>query len=99
MNEKDALRIAREKIDSGTDPIQIIEICRKALSIVGDRSGKGEYFLSDMMVAAEIFREITEIIGPTLTSQPVANRRAVKVVIGTVQGDIHNLGKISSRPF
>jgi len=93
LNEKDALRIVREKVESGENPLAIIELCRKALTVVGDRYAKREYFLSELVMAAEIFREIMEIIEPIMHGQAESEKKVGRVVIGTVKGDVHNIGK------
>lgn len=91
LEEEEALKIVKEKLEAREDPIKILESCRSGMTIVGDRFEKGEYFLSDMLMAAEIFRKAMELVRPAL--EKVAMKPLGKVVIGTVQGDIHNLGK------
>jgi len=91
LMEEEALRIVKEKLEAREDPIKILESCRGGMTIVGDRVEKREYFLSDMFMAAEIFSEAMELVRPEL--KKVAVKPLGKVVIGTVQGDIHDLGK------
>lgn len=92
MEEEEALRIAREMLDGGTDPMRIFELCREAMQIIGDGFEKEQYFLPDLIMSGEIVKQINEIVKPGLARQPEAERRG-KVVIGTVAGDIHDLGK------
>lgn len=93
LKEKEALTLVREKVRSGEDPIAIMELCRKALTSVGDRYAKKEYFLSEMIVAAEIFREIMEILESHIPARTGTAKAIGKIVIGTVKGDIHDIGK------
>jgi 5-methyltetrahydrofolate--homocysteine methyltransferase len=93
LQEKDALRIAKDKILSGEDPIAVAELCRKAISVVGDRFAKKEYFLSDLIMAGEIFKEIMEILEPQMQARARSQKKIGKVVIGTVKGDVHDIGK------
>ena len=92
MREEDAIKITQEMIDKGTEPTEILEACRKAMDAVGQRFEKGTYFLPELMMAGEMMAQITEIIKPTLADLPESIRHG-KVVIGTVEGDIHDIGK------
>jgi len=93
MKEKEALRITREMLETGEDPLEILELSRKAMAIVGQRFEKGEYFLPELIMASEILRQITDIVKPSLKRAVKVNKRLGKIVIGTVQGDIHDIGK------
>jgi len=71
--------------------LEIIERIKEGLSKVGDLFERGEYFLSDLIFAADIFRQINELLEPHLTKKVKEIRG--KVVIGTVEGDFHDIGK------
>jgi len=92
LEENEALRLTREKLDSGVEPQLILEESRKGMEIVGQRFGDGTYFLPELIFSAEILKEITEIVKPKLT-QEVQTERLGKCIIGTVAGDIHDIGK------
>lgn len=92
MEEEDALRIAREMLDGGTDPMRILEVCREAMQIIGSGFEKEEYFLPDLIMSGEILGQINEMVKPKITESPEVERLGT-VVIGTVAGDIHDLGK------
>ena len=92
LEEKEALAIAQERLNAGDDPLNILSDTRRALEIVGQRFEKSEYFIPDLIYSGEILREISEMVRPMLTGA-VEARRLGKVVIGTVYGDIHNIGK------
>jgi len=93
LNEQDALRIVRERLDSGDDLKKIIELCREAMVVIGERFEKNEYFLSDLIVASTIFSEIMEIALPRMLERRETEYSIGKMVIGTVEGDVHNIGK------
>jgi methylmalonyl-CoA mutase cobalamin-binding domain/chain len=61
------------------------------MSIVGERFESGDFFLSEMIMAAEIFNQIMEKIGPRLKRSITESRGTI--VIGTVEGDVHDIGK------
>ena len=90
-DEEEILRLTREKLDTGEDPLGILEDGRKAMEIVGKRFADGEYFLPELVFSGEILRQITELVKPKL-SQAAETRRLGRVVIGTVAGDIHDIG-------
>jgi methanogenic corrinoid protein MtbC1 len=92
MREGDALSIAETLVERGEDPLGILEDCRKAMEIVGERYEKGDYFLPELMLAGEMLMQITEMVKPKLAEGP-EGKKAGKVVIGTVEGDIHDIGK------
>lgn len=93
LEEQPALKCVREEFESGRDPVSILEECRQALEIVGQRFDAGEYFLSELILGAQIFKEAMEIISPALATNRHEGASLGKVIIGTVKGDIHDLGK------
>jgi methanogenic corrinoid protein MtbC1 len=92
MKEEEALKLVREMVEGGSDPMEILEAGRKAMDIVGQRYEKGTYFLPELMLAGEMLTQITDIVKPELAKMPEVKRLG-KVVIGTVDGDIHDIGK------
>jgi methanogenic corrinoid protein MtbC1 len=91
LDEEGALQSVRQKLAAGTDPLAVLDACREGMIAVGKRYEGGEYFVSDLMLAGEIFKQATDLLSPTLKSTTVATKG--KVVVGTVQGDIHDIGK------
>ena len=91
LDEPTALQLAEEMMKAGTDPVQILERCRQGMSTVGEKFEAGEFFLSEMIMAAEIFTQVMELIRPQLM-RSVTEKRG-KIVIGTVEGDVHDIGK------
>jgi 5-methyltetrahydrofolate--homocysteine methyltransferase len=92
MREEDALAEANRLLDSGGDPLQVLEACREGMARVGQRFEAGEYFVPELILAGEMLRSISEVVKPRLT-QAASTARRGKVVLGTVQGDIHDIGK------
>ena len=91
LDEPKALRLAEEMIKSGTDPVKVLERCREGMSIVGEKFESGDFFLSEMIMAAEIFNQIMGQIKPQLKKNISTSKG--KIVIGTVEGDVHDIGK------
>jgi methanogenic corrinoid protein MtbC1 len=92
LEENEALRMTREKLEKDEDPHLILEESRNGMEIVGKRFSEQEYFLPELIFSAEIFKGITEIVKPKLKKE-AQTERIGKVIIGTVAGDIHDIGK------
>lgn len=81
----------RKALASGVKPLEIVDVLSSALNEVGKKYDSGEYFLSELMMAGILASEVANIIKPHLTS---SERKAPgKIVIGTVKGDLHDIGK------
>ena len=95
MNEDDALALARRMLlDEGKDPLRVLELCRNAMDIVGKRFEEGEYFLPELVLAGEMLETIGAIAKPLIKNAPGEEARKLgKVLIGTVHGDLHDIGK------
>ena len=92
MREEEALKLVREIVEGGSKPMAILDAAREAMAIVGQRYDEGTYFLPELILAGEMLSQITDIVKPALAKLPEIKRHG-KVVIGTVEGDIHDIGK------
>jgi methanogenic corrinoid protein MtbC1 len=92
LKEDEALAIVQERLKAGADPMGILDDARKAMEIVGNRFSKSEYFIPDLVYSGEILKKINELVKPKLAKEGAA-KTGGKVVIGTVAGDIHDIGK------
>jgi 5-methyltetrahydrofolate--homocysteine methyltransferase len=92
MKEKEAVAIAKELIQAGEDPLKVLGSCKEAMDTVGKRFEKCEYFLPELVMAGEMMRQISDIVKPLL-KEGLETKRLGKVIIGTVEGDIHDIGK------
>lgn len=95
MNEDDALGLARRMLlEEGRDPLRVLELCRRAMDEVGKRFEEGEYFLPELVLAGEMLETIGAIARPLIQLAPgEAPAKLGKVLIGTVHGDLHDIGK------
>jgi len=94
MREEEALALARSMLDGGTDPLRVLALCREAMEIVGKRFEKGEYFLPELILGGEMLEAIGAIAKPLIKQAPSgAPQTHGRVLIGTVQGDLHDIGK------
>ncbi len=92
LKEKEALGIVQDRLSAGDDPLSILDDARRALEIVGKRFADSEYFIPDLVYSGEILKGITDMVKPKL-AKAAEVKRLGKVVMGTVAGDIHDIGK------
>lgn len=92
MREQDVLKITDQMLDSGTDPLETLEACRKAMEVIGQRFEDGDCFLPELILAGEMLRQVSDKVKPRL-QQEVKTKKIGKVIMGTVEGDIHDIGK------
>jgi len=93
MKEDEAIKLAQQMLDSGVDPREILDAAKEAMKIVGDRFEHKEYFLPELIVGGDILKEIGDMVKPRLEEQTESAKPIGKVVMGTVEGDIHDIGK------
>ncbi|MCP4752087.1 MAG: methionine synthase [Proteobacteria bacterium] len=92
MREEEVERITKEVLDKGGDPNQIIEAGKSALAIIGKRYEEGEAFIPELIMSGEMMGGITAQVKPLLKDQN-SGKSLGKAVVGTVAGDIHDIGK------
>jgi methanogenic corrinoid protein MtbC1 len=92
LDEKLALNLIRERLAENEDPLILIEDCQKGLQRVGERYTQHKYYLSGLIMGGEIFYEVMELVRPAMESR-ISGTSSGKILLGTVENDIHDLGK------
>lgn len=93
-DDETAVEITRAQIEGGTDPLAIVQECLvPILDEIGDQFSKLEIFLPDLIMAADVAKAVKDELRAHLLSSASSSESAGKVVIGTVQGDVHDIGK------
>jgi len=92
MREAEAVQLAKEMLDQGRDPLEILGLCQEAMGVIGGRFEAGEYFLPELLMAGEMMQQISAVVKPKI-QKTAEDKRLGKVVMGTVDGDIHDIGK------
>jgi len=92
MREEDALRLSREMLDAGANPLDVLEACRQSMQMIGKRFEEGDCFIPELIMAGEMLSQISDIVKPRL-QETAETKKIGKVVIGTVEGDIHDIAK------
>lgn len=95
MNEDDAFALAKKMLlGEGANPMRVLDLCRQAMDIVGKRFEQGEYFLPELVLAGEMLENIGAVAKPLIKQGPGGEpKKLAKVLIGTVHGDLHDIGK------
>ena len=83
----------KERISQGEDPMKIFNECKQGMETVGERYKNKEYFLAELMLSGDLFRESMELIEPYLGEKKTEGDIKGKIILVTMQGDIHDLGK------
>jgi methylmalonyl-CoA mutase cobalamin-binding domain/chain len=91
LDEEQVATLVSEELAAGVPPLHILEEMRRGMNEIGERFATGKYFLSELIVAAEIFRKAMMEIEPRLVGETSGELR--EVVFATVKGDIHDIGK------
>jgi len=92
MREEEAVRMVKDLLDRGTSPLEVLADCREAMTAVGQKFEKGEYFVSELILAGEILKTISAEVKPHM-KQTAEVTKGPAVLLGTVKGDIHDIGK------
>ena len=95
MREDEAHELAnRMLLEEGADPLRVLELCRMAMDVVGKRFEEGEYFLPELVLAGEMLETIGAVAKPLIKEgEGGAAAKLGRVLIGTVHGDLHDIGK------
>lgn len=90
--EEEAVRqLIKNELAAGTDPLALLEVLREGMISISKRFENGQYFLPELIMAGELFKEVSAVLRPAPGDKPAATRGAI--VFGTVKGDIHSIGK------
>jgi methanogenic corrinoid protein MtbC1 len=94
MREQEALALAQKMLNDGVHPFKVLEQCREAVEKVGKQFELGKYFLPELVMAGEMLKKISSMTEPYLKHDAEdRTARLGKVVLGSVKGDIHDIGK------
>jgi methylmalonyl-CoA mutase cobalamin-binding domain/chain len=93
LNEEKVKELIKKQIADGVPANQILKECQKGMVEIGKKYEEGVYFVSELMYAGEIMKDITAQLEPMLKGAKESEKTIGKVVLGTVKGDIHDLGK------
>jgi 5-methyltetrahydrofolate--homocysteine methyltransferase len=93
LNENKVIELLKGRLQNNDEPLKIMDDVKEAMKVIGDRFSKKEYFLPELIMSGEILRQIFEELGPKLKEAQSSEQKKGKVLLGTVAGDIHDIGK------
>lgn len=91
LKEQDTINLVKQELEAGQEPLKILKALREGMILVSERFEKGEFYLPEMIMAGEIFKDASDILRKSLPQAKMETKG--QVVFGTVQGDIHDIGK------
>jgi methanogenic corrinoid protein MtbC1 len=92
MDEDEAMRLVAAMLDAGADPGAVLEEAKGAMTVLGDRFECEEAFIPELIMGGEIMKRIAGELKPRIKGEAAVAQRGT-VVLGTVAGDIHDIGK------
>jgi methanogenic corrinoid protein MtbC1 len=94
LKEPEALEFVAKALGEGVEPMDLLGEAKEGMKIVGQRFASEEYFIPDLVFSGEILKGIVQMLEPHLKpGETEEGERLGKVIIGTVEGDIHDIGK------
>jgi 5-methyltetrahydrofolate--homocysteine methyltransferase len=93
LNENKVIDILNSKLEKNENLMAIMDEIKVAMKKIGDKFENKEYFLPDLIMSGEILRQIFEILSPKLKESEISEKKKGKIILGTVAGDIHDIGK------
>lgn len=91
FDENTAMSLVEQRLEAGDSPLELVKELQAGMQMVGERFNSGDYYLSELMMSADLFTRIMELVEPALKG--AAPETVGRMVIGTPKGDIHDLGK------
>jgi len=93
LDEENSIKLAKEALDEGIDPIFLLDLMNEGMKRVGKLYDRQDYYIADLIMSGLIFRQVLELEEMTDFFHRTYDKKTGKIVIGTVKGDIHDIGK------
>lgn len=94
LKEDEAKKYVEDALEKGIDPAKLLDEAKEGMGIVGQRFSSGDYFIPDLIYSGEIMKGVVALLEPKLKkAQGAESKKLGKVIIATVEGDIHDIGK------
>ncbi|ATW24770.1 cobalamin B12-binding domain-containing protein [Candidatus Formimonas warabiya] len=91
LKEKELVQYVQDSLDNHGDPMEIINSCQTGMEIIGEKFRDQVYFLPELLIAADLFKKVMLVVTPKLEGRK--SQKIGKIVLGTVKGDLHDIGK------
>ena len=93
LDEEGVIRLANQALNAGIEPLRLLELIDEGMNRVGQLYECKEYFIADLIMAGLSFKDILKLEKMTAHFHRSHTKRIGKILIGTVKGDIHDIGK------
>jgi methanogenic corrinoid protein MtbC1 len=93
LDEEHSIRLAKEALNEGIDPIYLLDLMNEGMKRVGKLYDCRDYYIADLIMSGLIFRQVLELDEMTDFFHRTYDKKTGKIVLGTVKGDIHDIGK------
>lgn len=93
LNENNVYELLKKKFENNEDPMKIMDDIKQAVKKIGNKYEHKEYFLPDLIFSGEILKNIFVQLEPKIKESGKQEKKKGKVLLGTVAGDIHDIGK------
>ncbi len=92
LKEDEVLELIQRHVESGSPPGELLSACQEGMRLVGLMHEKGQYYIAGLIMAGEIMNRAVELLRPVMIKAR-SGQNAGRVVLGTIAGDIHDIGK------
>jgi methanogenic corrinoid protein MtbC1 len=92
LREEEALQAVKKLLDVGASPAEIMHACQKGMRLVGSLHEKGHYYIAGLIMAGEIMHQAVDLLRPFMIKER-RDKACGRVLLGTIAGDIHDIGK------
>ncbi len=93
VKEQEAYDFVENALKEGVDPMSLMDAAREGMNVVGEKFAEGTYFIPELIYSGDILKNVIKILEPHLAKKEGDRSSLGKVVVGTVAGDIHDIGK------
>jgi len=93
LDEDNVIRLATEALNNGMEPVYLLNLLKEGMNRVGKLYESKQYFIADLIMAGLIFKEVLELDQMVARFHNDNTKKVGKVLIGTVKGDLHDIGK------
>jgi methanogenic corrinoid protein MtbC1 len=92
LKEDDVQALLKRHIEAGTPPAELLAACQEGMRLVGHLHEDGQYFIAALIMAGEIMRQAVDLLRPMMIKER-SGENLGRVLLGTIEGDIHDIGK------
>jgi len=93
LDKEEVIFWVKERLNRGQPPIEILNVLAQGLEVIGDLYSRGELYIPELVFSGEIFKAASDKLKPSITKEQGRGKSKGSIVIGTVKGDLHDLGK------